>query len=644
MTMNVRRTLILLAVFAVFAVPAWAAPQQDTGASEQEHQFLLGRLAAEEGNLATATEIFTKLINDSPDDPVLRFERASVYLASRKVDLAEDDLRIAVAKDPKFYDAEKLLGRILLDQSGGDRMKAVDALDHLQKAWTLSPDDFSTGLTVVQILIGIGRESDAEPILKAMVERSPDNRTLNFQYAQLLTKLGRGDESKAYLERVVEIDPTFKPAVYALADIYQRSDEWKKAADILQPVIDGEPLDLDLQKRQAYFYLRAGEPGEARDRLSAILEADPKDDRAKYFLAEALGDLGEPEKAEPLYVELLAKTPDDPELLVSYGINQLVQRHYDSAAEQFNHILGIEDIPDGLRRLASTQLAGIAHAEKQYDEALESARKLVDNGDRPNLQAISIALDVLQREKKFVEAVTLMRPLWTKYADQQAIRARWVESLYRAGDTREGKKVVEASLASGLDDAMAAEQGLAQAERYDDAIALLRKLSKDHGDDIDVMFQFGAMLERAGKKAGAEAQFLRLLDKHPDHAPTLNYLGYMWAEDGVHLEQAREMIQKAVDQAPRNGAYIDSLGWVYFRLGKLDLAKKYLSDAVDLAPDDATVHEHLADVLAQLGELDHALELYTKALDLEPTPEEAATLRSKISDLEKRVASNAVEN
>jgi Flp pilus assembly protein TadD len=144
------------------------------------------------------------------------------------------------------------------------------------------------------------------------------------------------------------------------------------------------------------------------------------------------------------------------------------------------------------------------------------------------------------------------------------------------------------------------------------------------------------VLERAGDRAAAEKAFVTLLEKHPDHAPSLNYLGYMWAENGKNLERAHEMLVKAVSQEPTNGAYVDSLGWVYFRLGNLELAEKYLTDATSLLPRDATVHEHLGDVLAKRGDMTRALQSYRTALSLDPEGKETEKIRSKIAELEAK--------
>ena len=102
------------------------------------------------------------------------------------------------------------------------------------------------------------------------------------------------------------------------------------------------------------------------------------------------------------------------------------------------------------------------------------------------------------------------------------------------------------------------------------------------------------------------AAFEKLLKVRPDHAPGLNYLGYMWADRGENLPRALELIRKAVDLEPGNGAYLDSLGWVYYRLDKLDKAEKNLRAAAVLNPDDATVEEHLGDLFEKKGDLAHA--------------------------------------
>jgi tetratricopeptide (TPR) repeat protein len=208
--------------------------------------------------------------------------------------------------------------------------------------------------------------------------------------------------------------------------------------------------------------------------------------------------------------------------------------------------------------------------------------------------------------------------------------------LVRAGEKDKAQQMAATQAKFGPRNTIATAEAYIQAGDYEGAIALVKNSLQTKPEDLDLNFALGSAYERAGNQNSAEKVFLDILSKHPDHAQTLNYLGYMWADNGVNLERAGEMLRKAVAAEPRNGAYIDSLGWMYFRQGNLDLAEKYLTDASHLLPRDATVHEHLGDVFAKRGNITRALKLYKDALTLEPEPKDEAKLKVKIADLEKQ--------
>ena len=100
----------------------------------------------------------------------------------------------------------------------------------------------------------------------------------------------------------------------------------------------------------------------------------------------------------------------------------------------------------------------------------------------------------------------------------------------------------------------------------------------------------------------------------PNNSMTLNYLGYMLADRNVHLEEALNLIKRAVELDPQNGAYLDSLGWVYFRLGHYDQAEEYLRRAADKTPNDATIQDHLGELYARTGKLKTAAMHWERAL------------------------------
>jgi tetratricopeptide (TPR) repeat protein len=621
---------------AVIASAPAAMAQEPSPSPSEPYDFLMAKVAADEGRYDEALSRIDKVIAKEPQNAVLLFERAMMLVDSGRIERAESELRRLVEKNPDFYDAQRVLGRILLDRAGNDRAQVSKALEHLQAAFRINPDDLATGLTVSQLLVHIGRPADAERILGVMVERAPDQRVLNFQYAQVLTKLGRGDESKPYLERAVVLDPTFGPAIFQLVDIYQKGGEWTKAAEVVQPLIDEDPFNVDLRRQQAYFYLRAGNPEKARTSFQSLVQADPLDARSLFYLAEALNDLEQYEEADKIYRRLLERTPDDPDLLASFGLAQAGQRHFDEAESTFRSLLKLPDLPDNLAALAQTQLAYIELERGNLSGAIDTARPLFIFRDKPNVQAINIALDALRRENKYIEAIAILQPLADRFSTDPFLNARLVEFLLRAGDRDKARTLASTQVKFGTRNVIATSEAHIQAGDFPTAIALITDALKSKPDEIDLLFELGSIQERNSNHAAAEKAFLRILEKHPEHAATLNYLGYMWADRNVNLERAAEMLVRAVEQEPRNGAYIDSLGWVYFRQGKLDLAEKHLSDAAKLLPRDPTIQEHLADVMAKRGKYERALELYKMALQLDREGKEGEKLRSKIAEVERQ--------
>ena len=123
-----------------------------------------------------------------------------------------------------------------------------------------------------------------------------------------------------------------------------------------------------------------------------------------------------------------------------------------------------------------------------------------------------------------------------------------------------------------------------------------------------------------------------VLRLEPDHADALNYLGYSYVDRGIRLQEALQLIQKAMSLKPNMGYITDSLGWLYFKLGQYDKAAVELEKANQLTPDDPTITEHLADSYFKLHRIEKAIELYEKALKLDPKPDQIERLKSKIKE------------
>jgi tetratricopeptide (TPR) repeat protein len=187
-----------------------------------------------------------------------------------------------------------------------------------------------------------------------------------------------------------------------------------------------------------------------------------------------------------------------------------------------------------------------------------------------------------------------------------------------AGDERGAQEVLDSLRAGGEDDVLTAIGALQRRQRYAETVQVARDGLARFPESSDLLFALAASLERSGAFDEAVERFRELVAREPDNASGLNYLGYMFADKGINLEEARDLIRKAVDEEPSSGAYLDSLGWVYFKLGDLDRAEKYLTEAVRLEPFDATVQEHLGELHLARGNRPAAEAAFRRALASRP--------------------------
>jgi Flp pilus assembly protein TadD len=162
---------------------------------------------------------------------------------------------------------------------------------------------------------------------------------------------------------------------------------------------------------------------------------------------------------------------------------------------------------------------------------------------------------------------------------------------------------------------------------YDEAIRRAGELKPNHWR---LFYTRGIVLEREKQFKKAEADFLKALELQPDQPFVLNYLGYSWIEQGLHLERAQDMIRKAVSLRPNDGYIIDSLGWVYYQLGKYDDAVAELERAIEYRPEDPVINDHLGDAYWQVGRREEARFQWLHSLSLNPEPDVEKAVREKL--------------
>jgi Flp pilus assembly protein TadD len=197
-----------------------------------------------------------------------------------------------------------------------------------------------------------------------------------------------------------------------------------------------------------------------------------------------------------------------------------------------------------------------------------------------------------------------------------------VEAVLRANPTHREAGLLAATILNDLG-------------RPAEAVDRLRLPVAGDPEDRDLLFAFGASLERAGEVDSSLAVFDRLLAANPDDDEALNHAGYICIDRGIRVEAGLDRVRRALERAPDNGAYLDSYGWGLFRLGRAEEALDWLRRAAEKAPKEAEIRLHQGEVLEALDRPDDARAAYREALRLRPGDPE---IRRRLDDLGRRPA------
>ncbi|WP_293530158.1 tetratricopeptide repeat protein [Phenylobacterium sp.] len=212
-------------------------------------------------------------------------------------------------------------------------------------------------------------------------------------------------------------------------------------------------------------------------------------------------------------------------------------------------------------------------------------------------------------------------------------QAKLAWSHQRAGDKETALRLARQSAADGDVDAVINLSDILRAnEMFSESADVLDPVLASSPPDWRLSYARGVSLERAGRWPEAERDLKAALALNPDEPELLNYLGYSWIDRNENLDQALEMVRRAVSQNPRSGAMVDSLGWAYYRLGDFPQAVTTLEMAVELEPGDPELNNHLGDAYWRVGRRDEAGFQWRRVLTLDPDPKIRADAERKLAE------------
>ncbi len=554
------------------------------------------------------------------------------------------------------------LGQIYLWQQQGEQAAEV-----LEEAASFRPGHRMIQTMLLEALLGAGRELEAEGVLEQLIEIEPASFEYRFRLAELRSE--RGDhraaaEGLSSAPAELLADPRLKQILAQELHLSGANEQALALTDALRSEL---PSSSGMHRLRVAILVSLTRYDEAIVEIKALLESESSSDRTSepgsdravqdtLHLSRLLERVGRPEDAAKVLRLRMDEAGDPDRLQWTLGLIGVLERQdlVGEAVEILNReIAGADDHLPILSR-ALSELLGRSQRTDEALEVLDAAIARLRAGGRsdavedlelrravllaaaedwsrlsreaPSLVARSspenrtaaqaLYVEALANQGRLDEALEILSSESSEAGAQRRL-ARRVELLREHDRDSEAEELLRALVAGGdRDDLFFAAQVYQRLELFADSIPLLERLLKEQGESTQALFLLGAARERLGDREQAVATFRRLLELAPDHAPTLNYLGYMWAEQGENLAEAVAMILRAVALDPDNGAYVDSLGWAYFRLGRYDEARGHLEWAIRLVPDDATILEHLGDLYLALKDVERARASYQQALDL----------------------------
>jgi tetratricopeptide (TPR) repeat protein len=548
---------------------------------------------------------------------------------------------------PDNLQALRWKARLLMQDDQPEKALAV-----YETALDLQPEEETFYLEALQAAVQAGNTDLALTVARAGNRTATDARRITEIYLRLLDAASENAED---LAGMADLQDELRGALDAALDRYaEEASLWylnaEKAFKAEEPEsafrsyqqVDRLAEDQDETRARILVHaiqqLGGGRAG-TRD-MRALLEARTKDALAQYLRGLLWELQGSNDRAVRAYSRAVDLSPEDSPSLRKLAVLFYQQGKAEQSLALLEDVLELD--PDNPEM---TLLAGrIALASGQYAKAaaffgnrIDQRRQGIELADAPSIHTL-YAIALWESGSSRDEMEELLEVAAAEPGNLETVwRQRYQTILQREEeDEAEAERLEEELLIlfQDLCDRLQAhpEPALLTASthsiRKEFSLALefleeVRFRAEQSGSEEiwltqEYWFDVAAASERTGNHARAEEIFLRIIDEHPDHHSSLNYIAYMWAEKGEHLDRAYEFVQRALREDPENASYIDTLGWIYFQQGEFEKAYRELVRASELMPEEPVIAEHLGDVLMKLGRPVEARGYYRITLALDP--------------------------
>lgn len=487
-------------------------------------------------------------------------------------------LREAQAADPAsshLLVAEAEL-RLKMNQVS-EAMAAVD------KAIKVDPANREAHLLGGTILATLGRDREALVYLRASVKSDPSRDEAVIQLANSLLKLFEYEEAVTALKELTRLKPDSAVGFYYLGKTYSQMKLYREAVGYYKRAIELRPDFFQAAIDQAVSLEAMGEIDQAIDAYKALIDDSEHRLPLINHLVQLLIQQRRYEDALGYLTKLSAMGLGGDEAKRKIGLLNLELDRHDEAIRIFTGMLAKDPDAHQIR----------FYLGSAYEEKGDLDRAKVEFGKIPAdaeiyAETLGHLAFILKEQEREDEAVQLLQKGIAAYPNRLELYLS-LATLYDAIDKDE------------------------------EGLKLLLGVESRFNADARFQFRVGVLYDKLGKKQDSIARMKRVIELNPRDAQALNYLGYTYAEMGIHLDEALGYIKRALEIRPDDGFFIDSLGWVYYQLKRYEEAVRHLERAAELVHDDPTVLEHLGDAYLARKEVKKAIKSYKRAQELDPT-------------------------
>ena len=527
-----------------------------------------------------AKDLQLTLENDRKAEADAHFIQGLLLEDTADADRAQGEYLKSLALDPANIDLSIKLAVEQLRR--GDTPAAIGLLKDTIKAAPKKPQPY---LALAYVYLkGLDKADVAQKYAAQALDVDPANIAVYLYLKEIYTALNQPAKITALLDRASKVDTRdaafwvqlggFYADVYLKGDGAKVSENLKKTTAIFQKALGLDGNNLDVLNQAAKFFIDTQQYGDAALAYQKIVQINPDQNAARETLARCYLNNNQRDKAIATLEELIKLNPVQGHAYSLLGGIYEDAGEFDKASQNYQQSLLIS--PNQQEGYWTTALMFLEHLKKP-DKAAEvladARRRFPDQPKFSYLLAVS-----LTGAKKYQEAMTVF--------EQALLEAQTVHSDLLAGG--------------------------------------------------DFFFRYGNAAEEAGmfdKAAELLRKALSSEDNPRQIAEYSNYLGYMWVEHDKNLEEAGDLIRKALEIDPDNGAFLDSMGWYYYKAGQYDKALAQLARAVEIIkPEDAVVYEHLGDTYSKLRDVGKAVDCWQKALGLHPEEPNKTAIAKKVED------------